>query len=336
MNDEQIGGQASASAMAPFRPDRLKWLVLRCAITTCLTALLYAMAGWQSYSGDAAHMAALAEGGWQLTRHSSLTSILHRVAYLMLEPFDFDGWNAISISNALAGALALQLLVAYKPHLLFLGVNILAGSFLVFVGQVENYAWVNLCLLAWLMGMDSYFKGERRLWPVASLLFLAALFHMLALFYLPALFWAMRRGPRFKAWEFLAPFCAFVGLSIGMSAFLPGEGFELGLTRLVPFFETHRPDQWFTFFSRDHLEIKVYFLFYSGILLMPLGWPIVIVLWRRIRTPYRRFLLLNALLGLGWFIVWHPDLGWIDWDLFSQPCIPLHFLAGVLLADGKR
>lgn len=70
---------------------------------------------------------------------------------------------------------------------------------------------------------------------------------------------------------------------------------------------------------------------YSGIFFLPVGWPIVLVFWRWIDTDYLRYLLMNASFGLCWFVVWHPDLGWIDWDLFSQPGIPLHMLVGVLL-----
>ncbi|MDP8245063.1 MAG: hypothetical protein P9L94_13350 [Candidatus Hinthialibacter antarcticus] len=312
-----------------------KTIAFRVLLTLVLAAILFWLGQWTPYSRDSLHMADMAGSGWRVTMHSVLTSIVHRTVYLTLSPFGWDAWNALSMSSALAGAIALQVLFAFRRDPLFLAANILAGSFLVFVGEVENYAWVNLFLLLTFIWMRRFLQNGAPIWPALTCFFIAALFHMLAFFYLPAIFLAMRKRP-IRAGEFLIPFGAYMLLHFACVTLLPHEGIELSLTRLVPLFETQRKDQWFTFLSWAHLEIKTYYHFQAGVLFLPLGWPIVIALRKRINSPFRRFMLQCALLGLAWNTLWHPDLGWEDWDLFSQSSIPLHFLAGDLLADWSK
>lgn len=309
----------------------LRFAALRVPLTIALAALLVLLGRWVPFSGDSPHMADLAERGW-VTMHSSLTSVIHMSVYRLAAPFGFDGWQALSLSSALAGAMALQVLFAMRRHPLFLIANVCAGSFLVFVGEVENYAWVNLFLLTACLHLRRYLEDGAPLWPAGAAYCLAAYAHMLALFYLPAFLWAMRRR-RFSGYEFIVPFFAYLALHTLTILAFERDGIELSLTRLVPVGETHRGDQWFTFFSVEHLEMKLYFHFFAGIFGLPLAWPIVIALHRRIVSDYYRFLLICSLIGLAWTTLWHPDWNWKDWDLFSQPLIMLHLLAGNLAAD---
>ncbi|MBZ0258529.1 hypothetical protein K8I31_20850 [bacterium] len=307
-------------------------VIVRLAITLLLTGLLFWLGQWVPYSRDSLHMADMANTGWRVTMHSALTSIVHRSVFCLLSPLGVSAWNALSISSAIAGAIALQVLYSYRNDPLFLAANLLAGSFLVFVGEVENYAWVNLFLILTFISIKRFLENDAPIWPALMFFFTAAFFHMLAFFYLPAVFWAMRKRP-IQAWEFLVPFSAFMVLQTAAVTMLPHEGIELSLNRLVPLFKLQRKDQWFTFFSYAHLQIKAYYHFHAGILFLPLGWPIVIALRKRIQTPFLVFMLQCAILGLIWNTLWHPDLGWEDWDLFSQAAIPLHFLAGELLSE---
>lgn len=318
-----------------FNSSHLQRIAFRALITLLLACILFWLGQWTPYSRDSLHMADMADSGWRVTMHSALTSIVHRTVFIALLPFGWDAWNALSMSSSLAGAVALQVLFAFRRNPFFLAVNVLAGSFLVFTGEVENYAWVNLFLLLTFVSIQGFLEDGAPIWPALTFFFIAALFHMLAFFYLPAVFLAMRKRP-INAREFLIPFGAYMLLHFACVTLLPHEGIELSLTRLVPLFETQRKDQWFTFFSWAHLEIKTYYHFHAGIFFLPLGWPIIIALWRRIHSPFRVFMLQCAVLGLIWNTLWHPDLGWEDWDLFSQSSIPLHFLAGDLLADWGR
>ncbi len=266
--------------------------------------------------------------------HSSLTTLMHRLVVVVMEPFGWRAWYAISLSSALAGSIALQVLFALRRNPVFLLINIASGSFLVFVGEVESYAWVNLCLLSTFLAVERYLEGKWRFWPAAVLFFLAALFHMLALFYLPPLFWIMRRFPRLKPWEFLVPFLGFVSLSVAILLLFPREGLDLDLGRLTPLLQINRKGQLFTFFSLAHWELLSYFHWKSSFMqCLPIEIPLLIFLWKRINTPLKTYLYYCSLMGLLWTTFWHPDLGRLDWDLFSQAFIPIHVLLGMLVSE---
>ncbi len=286
------------------------------------------------YTGDGHYTEELAEKDWVVLMHSSLTTIMHKTVYTILKPWGWSAWNAISLSSSLAGAIALQVLFSLSRHPLFLIINILSGSFLVFVGEVESYAWVNLFLLLSFLATERYLTGRWPLWPAAAFIFIAALFHMLALFYLPGLFWVMRRNPKLKPWEFLVPFVGFITLSIAIILIFPREGPDLDMGRLTPLFNINRKGQLFTFFSLSHWELLSYFHWKGSFLqLFPIEIPLLILLRTRINTAFRQYLLICSIMGLLWTTVWHPDLGRLDWDLFSQMFIPIHVLLGFLATD---
>jgi len=317
-----------------------RFLALRIPLTLLLTLVLYWLGHYDlilPYTGDGHYTEELAEKDWVVLMHSSLTTLVHKSVYTLLKPWGWKAWYAVMISSSLAGAMALQVLYAIRRHPAFLALNILSGSFLVFVGEVENYAWVNLFLLLTFLAVERFLEGRWALWPACLFFFTAALFHMLALFYLPALFWVMYQREAFRPWEFAVPFLLFILLAIGILLIFPREGPDLDLGRLVPLFQINRKGQLFTFFSSTHLELLFYFHRQAGFLRMiPASWIIMIWLFRRIETPFQRYLLICSLTGLAWTTVWHPDLGRLDWDLFSQMYIPLNVLAGLLLSEVWR
>lgn len=83
----------------------------------------------------------------------------------------------------------------------------------------------------------------------------------------------------------------------------------------------------FTFGSRAHWE---HFLFFVGIA-SPLGVPAVLLLRRGIGRGLSAVLLGAALCGWAWALVWHPHLGFGDWDLFINPGLPTNLLAAWLI-----
>lgn len=325
------------SLFLPSGKTLAMFLALRIPLTVLLTMALYQLGQYDlilPYSGDGHYTEELAEKNWVVLMHSSLTTLVHKSVYTLLKPWGWKAWYAVMVSSSLAGALALQVLYAIRRHPAFLALNILSGSFLVFVGEVENYAWVNLFLLWTFLAVERYLDRRWPLWPACWFFFTAALFHMLALFYLPALFWVMYQRDDFQPGEFAAPFLLFILLSAGILLTFPREGPDLDLGRLVPLFQINRKGQLFTFFSSTHLELLLYFHRQASFLRMiPVSWFVLIVCFRRIRTPFHKYLLICSLTGLGWTTVWHPDLGRLDWDLFSQMYIPLNVLAGWLLSE---
>lgn len=305
----------------------------RALITTFLTVVLYQIGSYLPYSGDGRYVVQLVEEGLQILMHSVLTTLIHKFFFFVLNPFGFDELKSIMVSSALAGAIALQVLWAIRPHPVFIFVNVCAGSFLVFAGMVEHYAWVNCCFLASFYWMEKYIKNESSLYPALSFLFLGCFFHMMLLFYLPAYFWVMKKYQRFQAWEFLVPFCSLVVLFISCLLFFPPEGLFIDSSRLVPWFEIQRKGQHFTLFSSAHLELLFFFHLKGAFLGIPLEIPVLILLWRYIDTPFNAFLLICSAIGLIWTTFWHPDLGKLDWDLFSQMYIAQHVLLGIIFCE---
>lgn len=324
-------------------PQRISRLVIisiaRIAIALLFAALFYRIgrSNWIPYTGDGHYTEELTLKGWVVLMHSSLTTLTHRLIYTVLHPFGWRAWDAISFSSSLAGGIAVQVFFAFRRNPVFLLINIFSGSFIVFVGEVESYAWVNLFLLLDFLAVERFLNGKWSFWPSSVFLFIAALFHMLALFYLPALFWIMRKNPRIKPWEFLIPFLGFMIFTVSILLLFPREGLDLDLTRFTPLFHINRKGQLFTFFSLAHWELLSYFHWKGSFLqLFPLEIPLLILFRNHIDTIFKRFLLICSISGLLWTTFWHPDLGRLDWDLFSQCFIPIHVLLGLILGESME
>jgi len=165
---------------------------------------------------------------------------------------------------------------------------------------------------------------------------LGCLFHMMLLFYLPAFLWVMKRQQRFHVLEFLLPFGAMTAAYIAINVCLPREGLFIDSSRLVPWFEIQRKGQFFTLFSKEHIELLLYFHQKAAFLSVPLEIPVLILLRKRINTPIKQFLMICSMIGLLWTTFWHPDLGKLDWDLFSQMYIATHVLMGIILCEEIR
>ncbi|MBI1387398.1 MAG: hypothetical protein GC154_03000 [bacterium] len=309
---------------------RAAWLLV---VTAALTAGLYLARGLPPVGADGPYMARLIERETVPMYYRSLLTLwIHRACYAALSPLGWDGERAMAFSSALAGAFALQALWALRPRAAFIAINVLCGSFLVFVGHIENYAWVNAFLIASYLYLQRWFEGRAPLWPAMTFFFLAALSHMLALFYAPAFVYALRKNPRFNPLEALIPLLAFISIVVTLSLCCTMQGTEIGLERLVPLLERWKAkNHWFTFFSWEHLKMLAWFHQRAAFLGVPIELPLLWMLRRRVQTPFQKFLVINVFCGLAWTTIWHPDWGAMDWDLFSQFAIPLHVLLGLLI-----
>ncbi len=276
---------------------------------------------------------------------SILTVWMHKLCYLTLSPTGFSGWDALAVSSSIAGGIAILGLLLLSKHPLFILANVLSGSFLVFYGHHENYAWVNAFLILSYACFFRWCNGELPLAYGILFYMLACLSHMLALFYAPAILFLIWKKRDYNPVEVLMPLMVFVFLILILPAFFTLLGTDNSLERLVPVFQTWAPNQFFTLFSVDHLKMLGYFHYrasFLGIVPIPgTGWflglpieiPLLVLLRKRINTLFLRFMLINVICGIVWTTLWHPDWGYNDWDLFSQFGIPLHVLLGVLLTQ---
>ncbi|MBD3267153.1 hypothetical protein GF373_10830 [bacterium] len=342
----------------PLMPRTLS-IIQAMAITAGLTGLLYGLRFLTPDGADGWYISELIESDRQQFFYRSLLTVeLHRLVYFLSHPFGFDGWHAVALSSSLAGAIALQALWRTSRGPLFLAINIVAGSFLVFVGHVENYAWVNAFFLLGFLWVRYWLRGEARAWPALMFYALACLSHMLALFYLPAYVYLLYKKRDWHPLEILVPMLLFAGGVLVAPLFGQILGTDNGLQRLVPWFETWARNHHFTFFSWAHWKMLAYFhqraamggliplgfewetlqsLWYSPVLYLglPLELPLLLYFRKRINTGFLQFLFVCVICGLCWTTLWHPDWGPLDWDLFSQFAIPLHVLFGLLVSDGR-
>ncbi|MEW6235749.1 MAG: hypothetical protein AB1656_10220 [Candidatus Omnitrophota bacterium] len=303
-------------------------------VTISLTLLLYSLKWIPPVGADGWFMESLiTEKGFPMYYRSILTVWIHKAFYIFLHPFGVSGWNALAASSSLAGAIALQALWAMRRSWLFLVVNVFCGSFLVFVGHVENYAWVNAFLLLAFWAAQRWLEGEGRAWPVGVFFALACLSHMLAIFYIPAMAYLFWRKRDYDPLEILIPLLAFIGLTIGLTLAFPMLGTDNGLERLVPLFHKTPNHHRFLFFDGAHFKMLASFHQRAAFLGIPIELPLLFLLRKGINSLYLRFLFVCVLCGLGWTTIWHPDWGGNDWDLFSQFAIPLHVLLGFLLTN---
>ena len=166
-----------------------------------------------------------------------------------------------------------------------------------------------------------------------------------------------------------------MSIVVAVTALLPivngsTGGTELGLQRFVPLFHKFAKNHYFTMFSGEHARIlwlfgcaadipvkaPLYLLTVSGVsgwedafltviddnnglpidrLGLPVSFLLLAIFARRIQGIYLRLLLLASAIGVAWSLVWHPDWGPMDWDLFSQYALPLHVLVGLLVIPDR-
>jgi hypothetical protein len=275
---------------------------------------------------------------------SPLTVLVHQYAYRLLSQFGWGPADTIGLCSAIAGGFYVVTLLLLSRHLLFLIFNLSAGVVFIFLGHVENYAWVNLLLALYFYQSREYLAGRCGLFRPTLAYVGACLFHMLALFYLPAWFYLLLKVERRDgAWRIhIAPqrteveriLLLFIGaalfLALGALAAPVILGLDVHRSRFVPLFHNPNPTRYFfTMFSLGHARMLLHFILMAS----PLGIPLLIALAWRIRGKWQTFLLVAFLCGFAFAILWHPDMGKNDWDLFSTWAIPLDILVGLLLAD---
>jgi hypothetical protein len=85
--------------------------------------------------------------------------------------------------------------------------------------------------------------------------------------------------------------------------------------------------------SIKHLTIKGFFLLIGTGITFPFAmWKI----FRDHRDPETIQVAIIAVMSLSFLVLFHPDLGYNDWDLFLFPSLPIAYLAVSIVADSSR
>jgi hypothetical protein len=273
----------------------------------------------------------------ELYVHWRVWSLLH----------DLWGWDVAQtyrLISALAGGVAVLIALAFsrrfpasrRPALiagLFVG-----GWVLVFFGDVENYALLNVLVLGYLVAALRFLDGEAALWPVGVLLGLAVLFHLEALVLAPSMLVlavvARRRGRGSDAVLAVAAAAALV--VFGVLFFLSS-----GLT--VADFTQHSQISangggWNRFLAPADPayfwgQAQLVLLLAPGVVLLPAALAV-----RRWRGDLHTIFLAVAAVGpLSMVALWRAQLGqYDDWNLYAVVAQPITLLVLTRLVTGPR
>ncbi|MCG3196613.1 MAG: hypothetical protein HUU16_09255 [Candidatus Omnitrophica bacterium] len=279
------------------------------------------------------------EGMWFYKREPLCVAAM-QLAHRILHPqFHWPPALSISLVSSIAGAAAVVILRRYwmdKPHpWLSLALCLSSGYVLLFHGAVESYALPTCMLALWILAIDRVEAGK---WPHYLLgLIVAGMmwFHLVAAFLVPALVlgFLLQFRTALREWRYwLLSTLLVVGLWVFIRYHAVGEGVTGGSFRRA---FVHSAEQEFgPFFTLRHLEIKLYFLWMATQVTLPLA---LLQTWKERRDPRTLQIALLLVCGLVFLIVFHPDCGKRDWDLFMLPSLPAAVLAAqFVVGSGLR
>ncbi|HOE97977.1 MAG TPA: hypothetical protein PLS90_14030 [Candidatus Sumerlaeota bacterium] len=288
--------------------------------------------------------------GFVYYNREPLAHQLVRLVYLAVG----DLHQAFILCSAVSGGLFLVLLRAFSRTRVVWAAVLVSCLTWNFVGHIELYGATAVVLLLYFIVLVRALEPTPRATPVQAALALALAFmtHKLAFFFAPALLclafrridgrWRVRPWPA-RQWE------KVLLIIIGMCALdlLPAIANLLDIRGLLYITFTEGlldmltpPSRGWAFWVESRNDTGMYFLFTLGSPLhlahffgfvvagAPVGLVLLALNWRRIRSATAAPLVVASVIGIVWIFVWHPRIGWKDWDLFSMGTLPLNLLAG--------
>lgn len=268
--------------------------------------------------------------------------------------FGLDGQTTFAVLSCVAGGIFVFLVFLFgdlwgkdgEEKLLISSILLSMGAIQLFFGYIESYAFMYLCLAAYLLFALRYSKGQGSfLWP-CLFLFLASGFHLSALVLLPSLFYLAFGGSpgtsrtKFGSVKFIN------GMYLGGTILV----IALGLYLLTTYAPEEPPesilihpfgggDSFYSFFSLEHWSD---FLNHQ-LLISPVGAALVVlflVFFRKIiqlKEKAARFLLWVVGFSFLYAAFVDPKLGYArDWDLFAFTGLGVTLLALFLLLQVMR
>ena len=289
-----------------------------------------------------------------------LSLMLHRtVAHVLAIPIEQSYRIVSSLSGALCLALWTQFVRSefarspWGPLLLLVGLAL--GSLQIFFGHVENYAFVFLIALAFLLTGSLALDGRGSFWVAALLFVLGFKAHAVTLYFLPVflflLAWRLaRRVPALqvlRTWRGLGFALVLPSLVVAVLLYLcyfrsfdsPRTAVAAALSQTFLPVIPPPPPLDYSLFSADHL------LDLGNVVLL-VGAPVVIVLLgilllHRRAIDWRHPRVMFATLALAYPLVFYAALNPLlsmvrDWDLYALLGAPLLLFLATLLAHSEE
>lgn len=268
-------------------------------------------------------------GGMWFRRRQMLSFAGFQLGFQIFHPlFGWTAHRAMNFVSCLAGAITLLLfwrLVFDRRHGKWEFAILATGGFTaLFYGHIETYAQPTAAFFLHLLAIKRVCQRRWELWTVPLTFSVMVWFHLLILFATPALLLFLIREARLqglkidqirKAFICLLPgaFCVFL---VGKLHF--GYGEFMGSNFVAPPREMLvRP--WVTL-THNHVPTKIWFAWFNGGVTALVSLAIIWRLLHRWRV-HRFSLYVTAYLAcfIGKTLIWHPDMGIDDWDLFTWP-----------------
>lgn len=201
-----------------------------------------------------------------------------------------------------------------------------AGFTTIFYGHIETYAQPVAALLFHFLALRRYLQNRWPLWSVTATFSLVVWFHLVILYALPVLLLAIGFSYREKPFERKEIFrlilsLAPIGLLLIIFKFTNwGKGEFIGPHFIVPFKELMRRP--WVMFTHRHLATKFWFFVWNGGIAGALGLGIFVrSINRKGRISFILWLFLYFLCFMVFTLVWNPDAGIRDFDLFCFPWV---------------
>lgn len=221
-----------------------------------------------------------------------------------------------------------------KGTVLLFSLTLSSGYALLFHGHIEAYALPTCLLAVWVLAIRRADQGRWSSGAPALAFSGMAWCHTMALCLSPALLvtaWVHRgRLPQDSRIWILAGL-ALVGLYVFTDVLQVGHG--PGFETLPAMLGSSAAKEYAPLLSAKHLAIKFHFLWVATHVTIPFA---LLGLRSSRRSPEALQLAGLALCALIFLALFHPDAGYLDWDLFLLPSLPCAILGARYVTGSKR
>jgi len=272
----------------------------------------------------------IAWGRWLLKRQMFSFAVMQLAFQITHGLWGWSARMAMGFVSCLAGAFSMVILwrmFRERSHAcLSIAVVATAGFTTLFYGHMETYAQPVAALLFHLLAVQRTIEDRWRPWTIVATFGLVMAFHLVILFALPALAIVVahqvrrrKSGRREYIYLGLAAIPSFV-LWIAITRWGYGFGELVGPHFIHPLSDLLRRP-WLVF-TANRVPEKTMFMVWNG------GLASVVAVWVFLRSlaPSRRDVMTLHLLAyflcfLGFTLVWSPEAGYKDFDLFCFPWV---------------
>lgn len=291
------------------------------------------------YGGDSEYIERQVNGGLWFRKREPLA-----IAAMQLSRQFFTlrlGWPvswSISFVSCLCGALSVvalrRIAAGWQRPFLGFALALCSGYLLLYHGSIEAYALPTLALSLWVLALFEIEKGNWPTWTIPAAFAAMVWCHFMGFFLFPALLysaWIYRDRLKTERGYWAAALAAAFGVYAMTKWLRVGQG--LGFEGVGVLFADTGEKDYGPFLSLTHLKIKSYFLWVGTHLTLPFA---AMAIWKGRKNAAILQIGAISLCALGFLVVFHPDTGYRDWDLFAFPSLPLAVLGAWYVAQSKH